>query len=65
MWQPCFDKTIIMHKYVSVYILVLIYNSSSMGYLGNIVEFLKKLKIKNIYLLFKIMFLGKVWKKII
>ncbi len=65
MWQPCFDKTIITHKYVSVYILVLIYNSSSMGYLGNIVEFLKKLKIKNIYLLFKIMFLGKVWKKII
>jgi hypothetical protein len=36
-----------------------------MGYLGNIVEFFKKLKIKNIYLLFKIMFLGKVWKKII
>jgi hypothetical protein len=41
MWQPCFDKTIIMHKYAGVYILVLMYNSSSMGYLGNIVD-LKK-----------------------
>jgi hypothetical protein len=42
MWQPCFDKTIIMHKYEDVYILVLMYNSSSMCYLGNIVDFLKK-----------------------
>jgi hypothetical protein len=35
MHQPCFGKTIIMYKYVSVYILLLMYNSSSMCYLGN------------------------------
>jgi len=35
MWQPCFGKTNIMHKYVGVYILVLMYNSSSMCYVGN------------------------------
>jgi len=34
-------KTIIMHKYVSVYILLLMYNSSSMCYIENIVENLK------------------------
>jgi hypothetical protein len=44
MWQPCFGKTIIMHKYVGVYILVLMYKSSVMCYLGNIVE------IKKIYI---------------
>jgi len=41
MWQLCFGKTIIMHKYVSVYILLLMYNSSSMCYIENIVENLK------------------------
>jgi hypothetical protein len=30
-----------MHKYVGVYILLLMYNSSSMCYVGNIVEILK------------------------
>ncbi len=43
MWQPCFGKSNIMHKYVGVYILVLMYNSSSMCYVGNIV------RISNIY----------------
>jgi hypothetical protein len=41
MWQPYFGKTIIMHKNVGVYILVLMYNSFSMCYVGNIVENLK------------------------
>jgi hypothetical protein len=40
MWQPYFGKTIIMHKYVGVDILVLMYNSSFMCYVGNIVEIL-------------------------
>ncbi len=40
MCQPCFDKTIIMYKYVGVYILVLMYNSYSMCYFGNIVEYI-------------------------
>jgi hypothetical protein len=47
-------KTIIMHKYVSVYILLLMYNSSSMCYIENIVEnlkmFLKKFYCNEIYL---------------
>jgi hypothetical protein len=30
-----------MHKYVGVYVLLLMYNSSSMCYVGNIVEKLK------------------------
>ncbi len=38
MCQPCFGKIIIMYKYVGVYILVLMYNSSFMCYLGNTVE---------------------------
>ncbi len=38
MWQPYFGKTIIMHKYVGVYIIVLMYHSFSMCYVGNIVE---------------------------
>jgi len=38
MWQRCFGKTIIMYKYVGVYILMLPYNSSSMCYLGNTLE---------------------------
>ncbi len=42
MCQPCFGKTINMYKYVGVYILVLMYNSSSMYYLGNTVEIIKK-----------------------
>jgi hypothetical protein len=41
MWQPYFGKTIIIHKYVGVYILVLMYNSFSMRYVGNIVEIFK------------------------
>jgi hypothetical protein len=32
---------IIMHKYLGVYIYLLIYNSSSMCYVGNIVEIFK------------------------
>jgi len=46
MWQPCFDKTIIMHMYVGVYILVLMYNSPSMCYLRNIVENFKNINFK-------------------
>jgi hypothetical protein len=38
MWQPYFGKIIIMHKYVGDYIIVLMYNSFSMCYVGNIVE---------------------------
>ncbi len=38
MWQLCFGKTIIMQKYVGVYIFLLMYNSSSMFYVANIVE---------------------------
>ncbi len=41
MWQPYFGKIIIMHKNLGVYILVLMYNSFSMCYVGNIVENLK------------------------
>jgi hypothetical protein len=44
MWQSCFGKTITMHKYVGVYILLLMYNSSSICYLGNTV--FKKIKLK-------------------
>jgi hypothetical protein len=54
MWQPCFDKTIIMHKYVGVYIFMLMYNSSSMCYLKNIVENLY------IYLFFKYIFCNEM-----
>jgi len=43
MWQPCFGNAIIMYKYVGVYILLLMYNSSSMCYFGNTIE-KKKLK---------------------
>ncbi len=57
MWQPYFNKTIIMHKYVGVYILVLMYNSSSMCYVGNIVEIKINKWINNIYTLFKNKFL--------
>ncbi len=39
MCQPFFGKTIIMYKYVGVYILVLMYNSFSMCYLGNTIDF--------------------------
>jgi hypothetical protein len=46
MWQPCFGKANIMHKYVGCYILVLMYNSSSICYVGNIIE------IKNMYTTF-------------
>jgi hypothetical protein len=46
MWQPCFGKTIIMYKYVGVYILVFMYNPSSMCYFGGIVEIKRILKIK-------------------
>ncbi len=35
MQQLCFAKTIIMYKYVGVYILLLMYNSFSMCYLEN------------------------------
>ncbi len=44
MCQPCFGKTIIIYKYVGVYILVLMYNSSSMCYIENIVEIVIILK---------------------
>jgi hypothetical protein len=54
MCQPCFGKTIIMYKYVGVYILMLMYNSSFMCYLGNIVEIINK---KKIYTFFEIIFL--------
>jgi len=56
MWQPCFGKNIIMYIYVGVYILVLIYNSSSMCYFGNIVEIKRNLNEKKIYLFLEIMF---------
>ncbi len=49
MCQPCFVKTIIMYKYVGVYILVLMYNSSSMCYLGYIVEIMFQNKKKDIH----------------
>jgi hypothetical protein len=52
MCQPCFVKTIIMYKYVGVYILVLMYNSSSMCYLGYTTEIMfSKLKKRYIYFL--------------
>jgi hypothetical protein len=57
MWQPCFGKAIIMHKYVGVYILLLMYNSSSMCYIGNIV--------KNLKLYIYISFFAMKWMKII
>jgi len=41
MWQPCFGKANIMHKYAGVYILVVMYNSSSTCYVGNIIEIKK------------------------
>jgi len=53
MCQPCCVKTIIMYKYVGVYILVLIYNSSSMFYLGNIAEIIITIIIKDIHSFFK------------
>jgi len=46
MWKPCFGKRVIMHKYVGVYILVLMYNSYSMCHLGNIIEIKKSKKRK-------------------
>ncbi len=58
MCQPCFGKTIIMYKYVGVYILVLMYNSSSMFYLGNIVEIIIK-KLKKRYTFFLKFFFAK------
>ncbi len=60
MCQPCFGKTIIMYKYVGVYILVLMYNSSSMFYLGNIVEIIIKI-IKKRYTLFLNFFFAMKW----
>ncbi len=54
MCQPCFGKIIVMYKYVVVYILVLMYNSSFICYLGNIVEIIIIIKI---YTLLKINFL--------
>jgi hypothetical protein len=56
MCQPCFGKTIIMYKYVGVYILVLMYNSSFMCYLGNTVE----IKNKKYTMFFKYIFCNEM-----
>jgi hypothetical protein len=61
MCKPCFGKIIIMYKYVVVYILVLMYNSSFMCYLGNIVEII--IIIINIYT-FKNNFFAMKWMQI-
>ncbi len=58
MCQPCFGKTIIMYKYVGVYIIVLMYNSSSMCYLGNTLEIIKKY----IYTFLKYFFCNEIYE---
>jgi len=58
MWQRCFGKTIIMYKYVSVYILLLMYNSSYMCYLGN--TFLKNIKLKKDMPFYEIIFCNEM-----
>jgi hypothetical protein len=63
MCQPCFGKTIIMYKCVGVYIFVLMYNSSSMLYLGNIVEVIIK-KLKKGYTFFLNFFFAMKWMQI-
>jgi hypothetical protein len=63
MWQPCFGKAIIMHKYVGVYILLLMYNSFSTSHVENIVEFLKNYVY--IYTLLIIIAFAMKWMKII
>ncbi len=50
MWQPCFDKTIIMSTYIVVYILMLTHNSSSMCYLGNTLEIKKNIYIYTFFM---------------
>ncbi len=62
MCQPCFGKTIIMYKYVGVYILVLMYNSSSMCYFGDPIEIIIKLK-KMVHVFWNNVFAMK-WKQI-
>jgi hypothetical protein len=46
MWQQCFGKIIIIYKCVDVYILLLMWNSSFLYYLGNTIEIKIKIKIK-------------------
>jgi len=65
MCQPCFVKTIMMYKYVGVYILVLMYNSSSMCCLGNIVEIIFKIKKKRHTLFLNFFFCNEIDGKVL
>jgi hypothetical protein len=63
MWHTCFGKTIIMYKYVGVYIFVLMHNSFSMCYLGfYIIEIKKNVNLKKWHIFFEFFLQYKGWK---